>query len=105
MSLQINKSRYFSFSDNEDPIIIGCPDDLSIDTDSGIATGTPLWTAPTASDNSGPVTLTPDYNSGDLFQIGETTVTYTATDDSGNSVSTCSFAVNVTGKKIQEIIC
>ena len=86
------------FTDNEDPTISGCPSTQTINTDSGIATGTATWTAPTASDNSGSVTLTPDYNSGDSFPIGTTTVTYTATDGSGNSVSTCTFDIIVNGK-------
>ena len=89
-----------TFTDNEDPTISGCPSTQTINTDSGIATGTATWTAPTASDNSGSVTLTPDYNSGDSFAIGTTTVTYTATDSSGNSVSTCTFDIIVNGKII-----
>ena len=86
-------------TDNEDPTISGCPSDQTINTDSGNSTGTATWSAPTASDNSGVVTLSPDYNSGDAFSIGNTTVTYTATDSSGNSVSTCTFLITVVGKK------
>ena len=90
----------FTSLDNEDPTISGCPSTQTIYTDSGIATGTATWTAPTASDNSGSVTLTPDYNSGDPFPIGTTTVTYTATDGSGNSVSSCTFDIIVNGEAI-----
>ena len=56
------------------------------------------WTVPTASDNSGEaVTLTSDYSPGDVFLLGDTTVTYTATDAYGNT-GTYSFNVEVTGK-------
>lgn len=86
------------FTDNEDPTISGCPSSQSLNTDSGVATGYATWTPPTASDNSGSVTLTSDYDSGYPFPIGATTVTYNATDSSGNTVSTCSFVVTVTGE-------
>ena len=56
------------------------------------------WTVPTATDNSGEaVTLTSDYSPGDVFLLGNTTVTYTATDVYGNT-GTYSFNVEVTGK-------
>ena len=54
------------------------------------------WTPPTTTDNYGMVTLTSDYNPGDWFAIGTTTVTYTATDASGNTAM-CSFNVTILG--------
>ena len=83
-------------SDNENPVISGCPSTQNANTDSGIATATVSWTPPTATDNSGTQTLTPDYNPGDSFPIGTTTVTYTSTDAAGNT-DTCTFDVVVTG--------
>ena len=62
-----------------------------------IATGTVSWTAPTATDNSGTQTLTSTHNPGDSFPVGTTTVTYTSTDGSGNTV-TCTFSVDVNGE-------
>ena len=53
------------------------------------------WTEPSSTDNSGSPTLTSDYNPGDSFQIGFTTVTYTSTDIAGNT-ATCTFDVVVT---------
>ncbi|XP_071490409.1 hyalin-like [Diadema antillarum] len=82
--------------DNEDPVINGCPNDTSVNTGTGNATVTVTWTPPTASDNSGSATLSSTHNPGDDFPIGSTTVTYNASDASSNSVSTCSFVVNVT---------
>ena len=58
---------------------------------------TATWTEPTATDNSGMVTLTSDYISGGSFPVGTTTVTYTATDESGNTAE-CDFDVIVAGK-------
>ena len=88
---------YMHFLDIEAPVIGGCPSDQSGNTDSGLATGTISWTAPTATDNSGTQTLTSTHNPGDSFPIGTTTVTYTATDAAGNSAN-CSFDVIVNGK-------
>ena len=54
------------------------------------------WTEPTAFDNSGVQTLTSSHQPGDVFAVGNTTVTYTATDASGNMVIE-SFTVMVIG--------
>ncbi|RLA68912.1 MAG: hypothetical protein DRG30_10720, partial [Epsilonproteobacteria bacterium] len=81
-------------NDTEDPVISGCPSDITADNDPGICGAVVTWTAPTASDNCGIDTFTSDYNSGDTFPVGTTTVTYTATDIHGN-VTTCSFDVMV----------
>ena len=83
-------------ADAEDPVISGCPEDVSGNTDPGAATGTVSWTEPTATDNSGIQTLTSNYNPGDSFPIGVATVTYTSTDEAGNAAS-CTFDVLVTG--------
>ena len=53
------------------------------------------WTTPTVTDNSGgEVTLEPDRFSGTFFDVGETVVTYTARDSSGNEARS-SFVVRV----------
>ena len=49
-----------------------------------------------ASDNSGSVTLSSNYESGHAFPIGSTDVVYTATDSSGN-VAECVFNIAVLG--------
>ena len=54
------------------------------------------WTEPTVTDNSGSYTLTSTHSSGASFDIGNTTVTYTAIDKSGKE-ATYSFAITVTG--------
>ena len=81
-------------TDNEKPVIDVCPSDQSVTTDSGVATAVVTWTPPTATDNFGVPTLTSTPNSGDTFQLETTRVTYTATDDAGNT-ETCTFFVIV----------
>ena len=83
--------------DVDGPVISGCPSTQTGVTDSGIATGTVSWTAPTATDNSGTQTLTSTHNPGDSFPVGTTTVTYTAIDADGNT-ATCTFDVVVNGE-------
>ena len=61
------------------------------------------WDPVTATDNSGSVTLTSNYQSGSAFPIGENNVVYTATDHSGNSV-TSSFIVTVEGIFVEIIV-
>ena len=92
------------FTDAEVPVISGTPSNQTINTDASLPNATVTWTPPTASDNSGEeVTLTSDYESGDSFSIGTTTVTYTATDAYGNT-ATSAFNVVVTGKYDRQII-
>jgi len=81
-------------TDDEDPII-ACPGDVTVSNDLGncstIATNVSLGN-PTTSDNCGNVTVT--NNAPGLFLVGNTTVTWIATDDYGNT-STCSQIVTV----------
>ena len=94
----------FIFTDAEDPIISDTPSTQNVNTDAHSPTATVSWTPPTASDNSGEtVTLTSDYESGDTFPIGTTTVTYAATDTSGNT-ATSTFNVVVTGMTTKWVI-
>ena len=83
-------------TDNEAPVI-STTSSQNVYTDTGSSMAVVSWPLPTASDNSGEgVTLTSDYSPGDSFPIGNTTVTYTATDAYGN-VATSSFEVKVSG--------
>ena len=82
--------------DSQAPIIPDCPMDITDNSNYG-TTVIITWTPPSATDNSGQVTLTSDYSPGDLFAIGTTRVTYTASDPSRNT-ATYSFNVTVVGK-------
>ncbi|MCK7591354.1 HYR domain-containing protein, partial [Subsaxibacter sp. CAU 1640] len=80
-------------SDNENPVISGCPANISVANDAGNCSAAVSWTPPTASDNCSQ-TLTSSYSPGDTFALGTTTVTYTSTDAAGN-LDTCSFDITV----------
>ena len=54
------------------------------------------WIPPTATDDTSTPTITSDFQPGSLFSYGSTTVTYTATDDVGQT-DVCSFVVTVAG--------
>jgi len=73
--------------DNQNPVISGCPSNIILPT----CVSTAEWTSPGATDNCS-ATISSTHNSGDSFQIGTTTVIYTATDPYSNT-KTCSFTV------------
>jgi MYXO-CTERM domain-containing protein len=73
---------------------VTCPPDASAMTMNPQGTVVTFAT-PTASDDSGTVTVTADRRSGQVFPIGTTRVTATATDGANNARS-CSFTVTVT---------
>lgn len=83
--------------DNQAPVISGCPSNISVNATAGTCAATVSWTAPTFNDNcaGGSISLTAGSAPGSSFPVGVTTITYTATDASGNT-STCSFTVTVT---------
>ncbi len=81
--------------DTISPTIAGCPANINIAANNSGCEGIVMWTAPAESDNCSGVTLSSSHNSGDSFPLGTTTVTYTATDASGN-VAVCSFDVSIT---------
>ena len=76
------------------PTISNCPTDIIINVKGENCVRTATWTAPTATDNCLVDSFTSNYNPGDMLPMGTTTVTYTATDRSGNT-ATCSFDVTV----------
>jgi hypothetical protein len=88
--------------DNEKPVISDCPIDIAVSTDPNNCNALVNWTAPSATDNSGSVTLTSNFEPGSIFPVGITQVIYTATDASGN-LSTCSFKVTVTDSELPVI--
>ncbi|WP_242086304.1 HYR domain-containing protein [Aestuariivivens sediminis] len=89
--------------DNEAPIISGCPSNITLDNAPGQCGNTATWTPPTASDNCS-FTLSNNYSPGDTFNVGTTTVTYTATDPAGNTDS-CSFTVTIIDNELPIAVC
>ena len=79
------------------PNISNIPSDIVRNTDPGLPTARVTWNAPKASDDSGDVTLSSNFKSGDAFPIGESKVTYEAVDPSGNRVMV-GFTVTVEGR-------
>ena len=80
--------------DQTPPVFSNCIlTDIEVFAD-GSCEATANWIAPAAVDNCGAPIVGNTHSPGDVFPLGTTTVTYTATDASGNS-STCVFDVVV----------
>ena len=80
--------------DETAPAITDCPLDITVSA-SANCTAEVSWVSPTIFDNcTENLQITSTHESGDVFALGETEVTYTAIDNAGNS-STCSFIVTV----------
>lgn len=91
---------------NSAPVISGCPSNVTVYTGPGRTTcdQTATWTPPTVSNCGGVVTMTSNYQPGNTFSVGTTTVTYTATNEA-NVSSTCSFTVTVIDNTKPVITC
>ena len=83
-----------TITDDEAPVIADTPADISQTNDLGNCSAVVTWTEPTADDNCDIDTFTSTHNPGDTFEVGTTTVTYTATDIHSN-VTTSSFDITV----------
>ena len=89
-----------SNADMEAPVLVGCPSNITSNTDVGADTSsTVMFTDPTATDNvdASPF-VTCSALSGSVFALGDTTVDCTSTDVALN-VGTCSFVVTVEGEE------
>ncbi|XP_072017890.1 chymotrypsin-like protease CTRL-1 isoform X2 [Amphiura filiformis] len=85
--------------------VITCIGDITRTVKTGTTGTTVTWTEPTATDNSGTVSLTSRTHApGDTFIVGTSQVTYTFTDGSGNT-ATCIFNVNVTQRMLTNVAC
>ena len=90
--------------DIESPHITHNFKNLTDITDPGQPSVIVTWDEPErVTDNSGSVTLTSNYQSGDAFPIGRTDVIYTATDESDN-IATVQFTVIVKGIILLETV-
>ncbi len=74
-----------TINDTQLPKITGIPLGQVLNSEINSCGAEAIWTEPTASDNCTLVSFTSNYSSGYEFPVGQTTVTYTATDDSGNT--------------------
>ena len=80
--------------DTELPVISGMPGDILTVKEPESAGAVVTWETPMATDNVGVVEFSSTHDSGTLFTVGSTTVSYTAIDAAGN-VTTASFKVTV----------
>lgn len=78
--------------DNSPPVFNTCPSNIELDAINGCNRAV-TWTAPVAQDNCS-VTVAASHTPGTVFPVGISTVTYTATDQSGNQ-ATCSFTITI----------
>ncbi len=92
-----------NIEDTTPPSITGCVD-VSVNNDPGSCGAVVTWVSPVVSDNCGLLSVTSTLNSGDMFPSGTTPVTYTATDNCGNTM-TCGFNVIVTDNELPVITC
>ncbi|MDG1766259.1 MAG: HYR domain-containing protein, partial [Flavobacteriales bacterium] len=88
-------------TDNENPTIT-CAADVNATTDAGSCFATVVLAAPTTADNCGVASVS--NNAPATFPIGTTTVTWTVTDNAGNT-ATCIQDVTVTDIENPTIIC
>ncbi|TVR88637.1 MAG: HYR domain-containing protein [Saprospirales bacterium] len=93
-------------NDEEDPEIT-CPDNVNIEVDFGVDNADVDDFIAVATDNCNVASIENDYNDGGAdasgnYPSGTTTVTFTATDDSGNT-ATCSATVNITSDDVPPI--
>lgn len=83
-----------------EPPSIECPDDILVPTEAGEPYATVDFSLPSTQDNSGfheiTLTVAPAVEPPLPFFVGETNITYTATDSQGNKNS-CTFSVTVLG--------
>ena len=95
-------------NDTEAPIFLVCPTNFTVNTGNGVCTSVVTYPTVLANDNCGgsitPVMTTSGTASGSVFSLGQTTVTYTATDASSN-VGTCSFVVTVRDQEAPQLNC
>lgn len=79
--------------DAKPPTIVNCPGDTTITVNNQFSARY-AWTSPAATDDCTEVILESDHLTNEEFFNGRTTVTYTATDQSGNR-ATCAFDVTI----------
>ena len=80
--------------DTISPVLVNCPVDTTLGNTPANCGAIVFWTSPTATDNCSVSSVVGSSISGQLFPVGTTTVTYVATDGSGNT-SSCDFDITV----------
>jgi len=92
--LVVNQPFLIKVSDDELPLIENLPADMLVTTEAGSCSTSVEWISPITTDNCGIAGFSSDHDNGSIFNVGITTVVYTATDVHGNE-NTASFTVTV----------
>ena len=92
-----------SVTDDQAPTLSGLSGDISMTSDQGMCGAVVTWTSPNTIDNCPNEMLTSNANSGDYFEVGTHTVTYTVMDTSGLSLS-ASFNVTITDNEAPQFL-
>ncbi len=98
-----------TIADNEKPVVT-CQEDISASSDEDICSATIIVIEPTTSDNSTEGLTLVGLRSDNLdltapFEIGETTISWTATDAAGNTSEPCIQTVTVSDAVVPVITC
>jgi len=87
---------------------ISCPASITQSTDAGNCTAAVTVGAASASDNCTVASIVNDFNNtsaaSDTYSLGVTTITWSATDGSGNT-STCSMSISIEDNELPTITC
>ena len=83
-----------SIVDDEDPVFLECPSNISIVSGEDSCMTSVTWNEPVAEDNVSMIKLSSNYASGDTFSVGQTVISYTAEDSSANT-AVCDFSIHV----------
>ena len=96
-------------SDNEDPTVMTCPNNETVNTDADACSAIVDYDDPTFDDNCDGMdlagTLVNGLASGSAFPVGTTTVTWEYVDNAGNGPAICTFTVTVNDNENPEITC
>ena len=97
-----------SLINNSNQAPVGLVGDVTVDNDPGLCAAQLTLAVPFNDDNCGVVSFTNDYNfsgdASDIYPVGVTVVTWTATDAAGNS-STCTVTVTVNDTEDPVLTC
>ncbi|MEZ4907784.1 MAG: HYR domain-containing protein, partial [Saprospiraceae bacterium] len=88
------------------PVFSNCPSDITVYVDVDLCTSNVIYSTPVATDCNSPVTvtLTSGIASGQAFPLGDTEITFTAT-DACNNTAECTFTITVEDSQIPSITC
>ncbi|TNE57763.1 MAG: HYR domain-containing protein, partial [Bacteroidetes bacterium] len=93
--------------DTEPPVFVNCPDDITVGNDVDKCGANVVFSTPIAEDNCdiiASVTQVDGLPSGSLFPVGVNTVTFVASDPTGNT-STCQFTIEVMDMQTPTAVC